>query len=942
MKHNLIWKQNIGSGVFFVGDSTVEYATIQAIAEALQIDVAELSHDGKMSFDDIREAINEQLNKLSKEGPLDVQMWVSELYSDHVIVCDGCDHWSVSYTMSGNEAVLGEDWTEVERVWLEVSEAGSVYKVERGEKYPSSAYAYVPDANKPSTWKLRLWESPSKKETIAQLGRAAAAFSKGGFRGKKVQLPADAVAKVKSKIRAAYKALGAKKEDIPASIAEAEITVSESVVAFVESPQILGLSEAGSNDLRRWNVVLISAGVTESANINISHIVGKPATARKEYPAEVLESAATKGMFDGAVAIQRTVDQHLSRTGGSEKNIVGWYDRVSFSEGKVKARFNIRNNKAGRQMQTQMAEAHAGKRKFPEFSITGDAKVSISESDGGFIAHVKELVEISSVDPVPSGNAGGRVESISESKIEQFFQEIDMKAKLLALLKEKRPDLLNGVDEATITEAELEVKVAEAMKPPVPAAAATTSDAERRVAELQQRLDLQESRVRVDVALAESKLPKPIQNKLQKQLTKRVMTEAEISEAINAEKDAIGQLTPLSVGEFNTSVEAGAHEDEKFFHGMVGLVEGKPQEIEIGGKKHRISAMSSIRKLYIELTGDEGFTGIPKRNARMFGLAESMVRMQVVPAAFIPAAESLDSASFSSVLASVLYRRLVGEYNFAPYDYWRPLVSIVPLADFRTQHRVRYGGYGDLPTVLESGNYTALDSPTDEEATYAPTKKGGTEDITLEMIANDDVGAVRRIPQKLGRSAKRTLCNFVMNFLRNGFSTAIYDGVFLFHAGSHGNLGTTAFGYGSLSTGYQAIMKQAEKNVTGGRLGIPPKYVVFPIDLQTTVLQTIGADKTTEGTTILSNYPNFMQNKLTPIMDVLATDATDWFLLTDPADVETIEVGFFSGEEMPSLFLQDMPNVGSMFTNDKLTYKIRHIYGGSVVDYRGMYGAQVS
>ena len=26
-----------------------------------------------------------------------------------------------------------------------------------------------------------------------------------------------------------------------------------------------------------------------------------------------------------------------------------------------------------------------------------------------------------------------------------------------------------------------------------------------------------------------------------------------------------------------------------------------------------------------------------------------------------------------------------------------------------------------------------------------------------------------------------------------------------------------------------------------------------------------------------------------------------------------------------------------MFTNDQLTYKIRHIYGGAVIDYRGFY-----
>ena len=31
-----------------------------------------------------------------------------------------------------------------------------------------------------------------------------------------------------------------------------------------------------------------------------------------------------------------------------------------------------------------------------------------------------------------------------------------------------------------------------------------------------------------------------------------------------------------------------------------------------------------------------------------------------------------------------------------------------------------------------------------------------------------------------------------------------------------------------------------------------------------------------------------------------------------------------------------------MFSHDKLTWKIRHIYGGNVLDYRGLYGAIVA
>jgi len=88
-------------------------------------------------------------------------------------------------------------------------------KTEGGIAFPAADFAYVPDPATPSTWKLRLSEGRPGNITIAQLGRAAAAFSSGGFRGNKVQIPEDKVAGVKTRIRNEYKKLNA---EAPASV----------------------------------------------------------------------------------------------------------------------------------------------------------------------------------------------------------------------------------------------------------------------------------------------------------------------------------------------------------------------------------------------------------------------------------------------------------------------------------------------------------------------------------------------------------------------------------------------------------------------------------------------------------------------------------------------------------------------------------------------------
>jgi chorismate mutase len=95
-------------------------------------------------------------------------------------------------------------------------------KTENGMEFPAEAYAYVPDPEKPSTWKLRLWEDPEQKETPRQVGMAVAALSPGGFRGNRVEIPPEDLPKVKARVRAAWKKVhpDADPEDMPPVLRE--------------------------------------------------------------------------------------------------------------------------------------------------------------------------------------------------------------------------------------------------------------------------------------------------------------------------------------------------------------------------------------------------------------------------------------------------------------------------------------------------------------------------------------------------------------------------------------------------------------------------------------------------------------------------------------------------------------------------------------------------
>ncbi len=106
------------------------------------------------------------------------------------------------------------------RILLYKRDGDKPMKTEDGVAYPAEMYAYVPDPDSPSTWKLRLCDS-EMDITAAQVGAAIAALGKG-FRGNKVEIPAEDLPAVKGRVRAAWKKANPDKEDddMPSVIAK--------------------------------------------------------------------------------------------------------------------------------------------------------------------------------------------------------------------------------------------------------------------------------------------------------------------------------------------------------------------------------------------------------------------------------------------------------------------------------------------------------------------------------------------------------------------------------------------------------------------------------------------------------------------------------------------------------------------------------------------------
>lgn len=683
--------------------------------------------------------------------------------------------------------------------------------------------------------------------------------------------------------------------------------------------QYIPVSDATAGSMREASGAFLEADATTGGVFRIRVIRAGLSGNRTLYTNTVLREAVP--LFDGVRVFVKSDAEHLAGGGKDVRNLIGALSNVAFVEGskpetgEIQADFTLIQPDGDVAVQLREAWDRSLAGLFG-FSINARGTGKRRKSGAMIIREATKITAVKSVDLIVEAGAGGEIINLIEAKGGDVMgrEEIIIMLEAAGMV---RADLEN-LDDAAL-QSKLDATFREAVarpNPPTPEAGAGTpgdhggddgDNAPVTIADLR----MVEARGRAHTAIGASALPQPAQARLIERFTEATgFADADVTAAIEAEANYLrdagfggGQVSGLGEG-----------------HGRVRLIESRFEKTESmldaffdpAHADHRHA--QSFRECYINITGDTHLTG------RVRDCDQALFR------------EALDTATLSEVLGDSIHRRMIADYRLpTPYDVYRRLFTTpTPITDFRVNHRTRFGGYGDLPAVAKDAAYQALTSPTDEEATYQISKHGGLESINLETIANDDVGLVRQIPTKLSRAAKRTLSKFALDFMAT--NPVIYDGVALYHA-SHGNLGTAALDGAAVAARRLAMLQQTEKD-SGDRLGIPARDLFVPSDLEETAVDLFR--RNTE------NDRTFQQSLALEVIPVWYwTDPSDWFMNANPADVPFLELGFFNGNEEPELFVQDSPTVGSMFTNDQLTWKIRHIYGAAVIEYRGTQGSIV-
>lgn len=301
----------------------------------------------------------------------------------------------------------------------------------------------------------------------------------------------------------------------------------------------------------------------------------------------------------------------------------------------------------------------------------------------------------------------------------------------------------------------------------------------------------------------------------------------------------------------------------------------------------------------------------------------SMGRMEL-------AGRALASGSTSDlpyIFSSLVGRTLQQAYTEWPAT-WQPFVAIVPAMDFRDLHAVKLSGAPDLQGMNENGEYKTA-SFSDAKETYRVITKGIRVPLTRQMIINDDLRALTRIPQLFGVAAKRMEGDAVYSLITT--NAAMSDTVALFHA-DHKNLAATGTVISSTSLGIGRAAMRKQKGLSGERIDVIPAFLLVPVALETDaeILLRSAALPTAD---MSAGVINPWAGKLTPIADPHLDDNSvkSWYMLGHPNQAPVIEAAFLEGEEQPYVD-QEID-----FNSDAMMIKVRHDFGAGVVDHVGGY-----
>lgn len=365
-------------------------------------------------------------------------------------------------------------------------------------------------------------------------------------------------------------------------------------------------------------------------------------------------------------------------------------------------------------------------------------------------------------------------------------------------------------------------------------------------------------------------------------------------------------------------IDLGKNEMDKAVAGLTKLLMPTAQYSEV-------PAFKDLRDAYIHFTGDPDVSGAFYPQKVSAGLR---------------ACQDFSTSSFPLALGNALNRVLTSEYKGIPLREDVLISQRNSVRDFRKISSVSIGYFNDIEEVdPDTGDYQDFAPSTDDRTQYALRHTGVITWVTRKMIINDDIGLISRIMKRVARAARRTHARYVWSFFYN--NAPCPDGIPWFHE-DHGNLSTPPFTISSVANIISSIAFMKEPGPSQEYLGIDLESfkwnLVVPMQSFSIALGMNQAPYDPSSSNLDSIYHLFgMRNQRIITPPFTGSLQFRWAIIRDKDEVPIIEMSYLNGKVEPEFILSDGPTDERVFISDKLGYKIRHEYGGVLLDYRNAY-----
>ncbi len=680
-------------------------------------------------------------------------------------------------------------------------------------------------------------------------------------------------------------------------------------------------------------------------------------------------------VFQNGMTAHASEEAVMAAQGPMIRNVVADLQEPRLEEDGVYARLHIHEDAGWLKTKLLGLQARGVVDKVLGLSIdtlAGYVPVQLRE---GAAKAIKEIGRLISVDIVTAPSADGRFLRATAGPLlmphptKTKTEDLMTREQIIALIQANRPQLLAGRAIESITDETLQLLLGDALKLAAPAPAPAPQPAHatdnqqpeavvKALADMERRYAISTTQARVIEALSgATTLPDFARDRIRKRFADRVADASEIAAEIAEERRYLAHISESGEirghGQTRTEILAApldkvqAAMDRMFFEDI------EPTDIDLArslanspfNPRTRARLLESYKARDAAMSGDPGLKFRGLRDAYVTITGDENIEGRVIRGR---ASEAILSSTWADILGNTLYRRLLMDYALPQYNE-RSIAEFGSAPDFRTREAIHMNYFADIATVdPEAADYVEIAAPGDDKVTYVVTQRGNILTISRKTIINDDLRAVARVVGRLGRSARRTLAKFIWAFWN---SNAVFDvdAVAWFNAAHGGNTSVTpltadAAGATAVRVGITSLMNMAEPG-SGEKLGIPDLgslWLDVPVGLWNVADALNRAPEFGAGVKNLVSGL-FGANNERVNANPLLTDLTDWGVHLSPGTSgrESLRVDFLQGREEPEFFLADQPTVGQAFVADKIQYKIRHEYGGDLMDFRAAFKAIV-